>query len=150
MSYLVWWSLLLLPWLLLLFFDKQRVKRFFPVLLLSIVLNSLLYQIAQRLNWFTVSKNLPFLTNISPSVYGIFAVGTLLIFYFTYERFWLYFIVNLLFDILQSYVVTPFYVKLHIFDRQEMNGFESLLMMTFMSLIMYMYQKWQDTVILKS
>lgn len=150
MSQLLWWSLLILPWFLLLFFDKQRIKRFFPVLLLSIVLNSLVYQLAQRLNWFTVSENLPFLTNISPSVYGMFAVGTLLIFYFTYGRFWLYFIVNLLFDILQSYVVTPFYGKLHLFERQEMNGFQSVLIMTVMSLIMYMYQKWQDTVILKS
>ena len=150
MSQLLWWSLFILPWFLLLFFDKQRIKRFFPVLLLSIVLNSVVYQLAQKLNWFTVSKNLPFLTNISPSVYGMFAVGTLLIFYFTYGKFWLYFVVNLLFDILQSYVVTPFYGKLHLFERQEMNGFESVLIMTVMSLIMYIYQKWQDTVMLNS
>lgn len=109
MSQILWWSLLILPWILLLFFDKQKVKRFFPVLLLSIVLNSVVYQLAQKLNWFTVTKNLPFLTNISPSVYGMFAVGTLLIFYFTYGNFLLYFIINLLFDIFQSYIVTPFY-----------------------------------------
>lgn len=150
MSQLLWWSLFILPWFLLLFFDKQRIKRFFPVLLLSIVLNSVVYQLAQKLNWFTVSENLPFLTNISPSVYGMFAVGTLLIFYFTNGRFWLYFVINLLFDSLQSFVVTPFYGKLHLFERQDMNGFESVLIMTLMSLIMYMYQKWQDTVMLKS
>lgn len=150
MSIFLWWSLLILPWFLLLFFDKQRIKRFFPVLLLSIVLNSLVYQLAQKLDWFTVTKNLPFLTNISPSVYGMFAVGTLLIFYFTFGRFWLYFIVNLLFDLLQSFVVTPFYGKLHLFKRQDMNGFESVLIMTVMSLIMYSYQRWQDSVMIKN
>ena len=39
---------------------------------------------------------------------------------------------------------------LHIFERHEMNGFESVLMMTLMSLIMDMYQKWQDTVMQKT
>lgn len=150
MKQLLWWGLLILPWFLLLFFDKNRIKRFFPVLLLSIVLNSILYQLAEKLNWFFVKENLPFLTDITPTVYGMFAVGTLLIFYFTYGKFWLYFIVNLLFDIFQSYVVTPFYGKLGLFERQEMNGFESLLIMTLMALIFYLYQKWQDTVMLKS
>ncbi|GKU82701.1 hypothetical protein [Niallia sp. NCCP-28] len=150
MKQLLWWGLLILPWFLLLFFDKNRIKRFFPVLLLSIVLNSILYQLAEKLNWFFVKENLPFLTDITPTVYGMFAVGTLLIFYFNYGKFWLYFIVNLLFDIFQSYVVTPFYGKLGLFERQEMNGFESLLIMTLMALIFYLYQKWQDTVMLKS
>lgn len=150
MKQLLWWGLLILPWLLLFFFDKERIKRFFPVLLLSIALNSIIYQLAQKLNWFTVKDNLPFLTNISPSVYGMFAIGTLLIFYFTYGRFLMYLFVNMIFDLFQSFVVTPMYGKFNLFERQEMNGFESFLLMMLMSLILYIYQKWQETIFIDS
>lgn len=143
------WAILILPWFLLIFLDKNQVKRYMPVTILSIVLVLLCVQLGRNLGWFYVTPSIVLLNNASAYSFGVFAVGTLFIFYFTFKRFWLYFVTNLVLDIFQIFVVRPFNIKLGLEKEGSFTNLQTILLMTFIALLLYLYQIWQDDVMQK-
>jgi hypothetical protein len=78
------WSLLILPWLSLLFLDRSKIRRYMPVALLATVFRTLVNQVGWEYHWW---KYKPFFIwdKVIPvyMVYGIFLVGTIWIIAFT-------------------------------------------------------------------
>ncbi|MBM7703900.1 hypothetical protein [Metabacillus iocasae] len=72
MAHFVMWFLLIGPWFLLFFFDTERMKRFVPVGIFAALLLTIVFQIAQRYEWWIIHDNLFFLTNMTPFIYGVF------------------------------------------------------------------------------
>lgn len=145
MAQVIMWFLLIGPWFLFLFFDIERVKRFFPVGLFAALILTIVFQIAERFSWWIIKENLLFLTNITPFVYGAFLVGTVLIFYLSYPSFKLYMIFNILFDLFQAFIMHPFFVWHGIYEEGKMNSIRLFLLMLSIAVIIFFYQKWQDT-----
>lgn len=58
MAQIVMWVLFIGPWLLLFAVDKERVKRYMAVLLFGVVLLTVVFQIADRFNWWEVNETL--------------------------------------------------------------------------------------------
>ncbi|MED4071760.1 hypothetical protein [Priestia endophytica] len=147
MAQAVSWIFFLLPWVLLYPLDSQRVKRFAPVGLFSALVITIIFQIAEKWNWWIINNNLFFLTSISSFVYGFLIVATILVFYFSYPNFLFYMIANLIIDAIQAFIISPFlFIKVGLYNLHKINAFELFLLMTLVSLIIYGYQKWQDTV----
>ena len=143
------WAIFILPWFLLIFLDKNKVKRYMPVTLLSIVLVLLCVQLGRNLGWFYVTPSIVLFNGASAYSFGVFAVGTLFIFYFTFKRFWLYFVTNLVLDIFQIFVVRPFNIKLGLEKEGSFTNWQTIMLMTFIALLLYGYQLWQDDVMQK-
>lgn len=146
---LVMWSFLLLPWLLLIPLDKSKVKRYFPGGLVGALVLTFVFQMAEKFDWWEIKQNIILLNNITPFFYGVFLVGTVIILYFTYERFIVFFMTNLIADTFLSFGLSKWYEYLGIYELKNMNEFGVLLLTTVIALLIYLYQKWQDGVMVK-
>ncbi|WP_237661792.1 hypothetical protein [Sutcliffiella horikoshii] len=107
------------------------------------------FQMAEKFDWWEIKQNINLLDNITPFVYGVFLVGTVIILYFTYERFIVFFKTNLIADTFLSFGLSKWYEYLGIYELKNMNEFGVLLLTTVIALLIYLYQKWQDGVMIK-
>jgi hypothetical protein len=139
------WASLILPWFVLLFLKKQGVKRFFPAGLFGALLLTIIFQIADNYQWWKVEENIPILTDVTPFVYGTFLVGTVIILYFTYGKFLVYLITNLIIDAVLSFGISNWYEHLNIYKLININHFGVYLLTTIVGVLIYLFQKWQDT-----
>jgi len=142
---IVMWGLFIGPWLLFFFFDSNRIKRYVPAGLFGIVMLTIVFEMAKRYDWWEVKQTLFFLEDMTPFVFGVFFVGTILIFYFTYPGFWAFFILNAVFDLFQAYIMSPFFQRLGIYEMRSINAFQLFLIMTAVAILLYLYQRWQDS-----
>lgn len=145
------WSLFIFPWLSLFFMKGSAIRRYMPVALFAAVLNTILAQVSWSYNWWQFKETLFKWDKIAPlfSVYGIFMVGTIWIFYFTFRRFWLYFIVNLIIDLFYGVGFSKMLNKLEIRENGIISPWQNLLLMTTIGVILYLYQIWQEGIFQK-
>lgn len=145
---LLLWVTLLASWLSLLFMKRDSVKRYFPVAVFTSLLVTVVFEIAYALDWWEMLAWITswgFITNV-PFVYGVFFVGTLWIFHFTYGRFWTYLLTNLLFDAFQIFVVSPYVLENRVYALHGIGRPAVFFIMAALSLVIYGYHKWQHTI----
>ncbi|WP_171642680.1 hypothetical protein [Paenibacillus phytorum] len=95
---LLLWSGFVLPWLSLFLMKKKSIYRYMPVCIFSALLVTIVYEIGYTYKlWILKDAIVPwgYVTNTA-FAYGIFLVGTMWVFHFTFGRFWLYVVANLL------------------------------------------------------
>ncbi|MBT2686626.1 hypothetical protein J7I93_00350 [Bacillus sp. ISL-47] len=143
---LVVWSIFIIPWVSLFFLNQSVLRRYMPVALLATVLNTIVAQLAWTYNWWEFKETLFSWDKIAPlfTVYSIFLAGTIWIFYFTFRKFWLYFIVNIIVDLFYGFVFTKFLNSLHIRENGSFSPMANLLAMTILAVLLYIYQLWQE------
>lgn len=150
MQKLILIAMIVLPWISLLFISKYSLKRFMPAAILASLLVTIIFEIGYVYNWWKIIVKLAPWDEITsvPLVYGTFFVGTIWIFHFTYDRkYWVYIIVNMLFDAFYSFIVLNILISLRIYKLVGMGNLGIFMLMIFIALIIYPYQKWQGTVI---
>ncbi len=139
------WILLIAPWFILVFLNKKRMKHFLSVAFFTAVLNTIHFQMAQVWGWWTIVDNVSFLTSASSFAYGLLPVTTLLVFYFTYPRPWLFFGVNIAIDALQAFIISPYvFEKAGLYQMTGMSNFGLFLLIVSILPIIYIYQKLYD------
>ncbi|MDQ0252706.1 hypothetical protein J2S74_000078 [Evansella vedderi] len=139
------WVLIVAPWFLLLPLDSIRVRRFMSVAFLIVVITTITHQLAEIYNWWTVTSDFPFLTNVSTFAYGLLPVVTILMFYFTYPNIWLFFGVNIVFDAFQAFVISPFvFERFGLYRMEEMSNFGLFILIIILVPVIYFYQRWYD------
>lgn len=146
------WSGLIIPWLSLFFIDKHSIKRYMPVAIFVSLLLTILYEIAYTYKWWLLKQYIVpwgYITNIS-FVYGAFLVGTIWIFRFTYHNFWLYSITNIIVDALFAFGLLQLTEKLGIDQFINLPKYGAYLIMLALSLVIYVYQKWQEEIMIHS
>jgi hypothetical protein len=147
---LVLWSFFLLPWISLFFMKNSAIRRYMPVALFATVINTIIYQIAHTYDWWKYQETLFSWDKVAQihTVYGVFLVGTLWIFYFTFRNFRLYVIVNLIVDCIYSFGFRALWKKLNITTATgNLSSLEGILIMTIISISLYIYQMWQEGLI---
>lgn len=143
------WSMLILPWLTLVFMKKDEIKRYMPVALFTVVTSAIIIESGTTLGLWDYRETAYPIKMISYN-YGTVPVITMWIFKFTYKRFGVYIVTNALVDLGFAYLILPWLVSRGIFD------FVNSSMVFFItiphSILLYVYQKWQegDLVRLKS
>ncbi|WP_052487924.1 hypothetical protein [Gordoniibacillus kamchatkensis] len=146
---LILWLMFLIPWASLLFMDRASIRKYMPVALLATVLNSIVNQLAWTYHWWTFNmtlfpwdKTMPLFT-----VYGVFLVGTMWIFRFTFRKFWVFFIVNMLVDAFYGFGLTVLLNTMGVRSNGTITPIQNLLLMTCIGLILYAFQLWYEGVI---
>lgn len=145
MSMILGWLLFLPPWLLLGFLEPMRMRRFMSVSFLVIVLTTLCFQIAAKLDWWRVTEEAFYFSDVSSFVFGLLPVISLLVFYLTYPNPWLYFGINLTIDAVQCFFISPFILeKAGLYEMRAMGHFGLYIILTSVAILIFMYQKWYE------
>ncbi|MEH7333503.1 hypothetical protein V7161_12750 [Neobacillus drentensis] len=144
---LVLWAFFLVPWLSLFFLKNSAIRRYMPVALLATVINTIFYQVAWTHGWWKYKETLFSWDKVAQvhTVYGVFLVGTIWIFYFTFRKFWIYFVVNLITDCIYSFGFRALWKKLGITaSGGNLSPLEGIMYMTLISITLFIYQLWQE------
>ncbi|MCZ8520366.1 MULTISPECIES: hypothetical protein [Paenibacillus] len=141
------WAFFILPWLSVFLMDRSAIRRYMPVALFATVLNTIAYQIAWTYNWWQYKITLFAWDKVAQihTVYGVFLVGTLWIFHYTFRKFWVYMLVNLGTDLIYAYGFRTLWKILGVTAPQGiMPPIGSVIIMTGFALLLYAYQMWQE------
>jgi hypothetical protein len=120
-----------------------------PVALFVTVINTLFYQAAYHYNWWRESGlfGWDYVANV-PWVYSAYLIATIWIFKYTYGKFLRYLLVNLILDGGYIFLWYPIQTKLGMASGWLPNYITYLIMIS-VSLLIYVYQMWQEGDILK-
>jgi len=134
--------MMLLPWVTVFFIPKKSFYQFLPVTLFSTIFLLIegLFSIEYR--WWKVKSGIPgMIHNALSFILGPYFIGNILIFHFTYKKFWLYALINLIMDLLIAYPLNYFFQKQGFYKLK--NAKPSFLFITsyIYSLINYGFQK---------
>nr|WP_243237438.1 hypothetical protein [Heliobacterium chlorum] len=125
--------------------NKKRMKNFLSVAFFTTIVDTILFQTAEVLNWWNVLNNVPFLTSVSSFTYGFLPVTTIIIFYFTYPNIWLFLGVNLIIDAIQAFIISPYiFMKVGLYQLINMSNFGLFLLLIAHLPIIFLYQRWYD------
>lgn len=139
---------LLLPWTSLLLAKKDTIRRFMPVTIFTSFMMTIIFQIAYTYEWWVIHEYIvPWGYMIDVTfAYGIYATGTFWIFRLTSHRFFLYAATNLIMDTFMCFVGLPLLGVLGIATYKNITPWEYLLVTYGLSLVIYVYHKWQQKI----
>lgn len=145
------WSMLIIPWLTIFLMKKEDIKHFMPVALFSVVTSIVIYDTGLALGlWELRQKTFPF-NEIMPYYYGTIPILTMWIFKFTFGRFGVYMTVNAIVDIgfafLLLNIIFPAYGMYRLVGA---SSFFVWLINLIHATILYVYQMWQESVLLST
>jgi hypothetical protein len=145
---LMLWATLILPWISLLLMKKEAIKRYMPVTIFISLIMTIIFEIAYTYDWWTIHEyTLPwgYITDVS-FLYGLFAVGTLWIFYLTFHKFWAYVLTNLGLDAFFSFLGLTWFVENMGIATIHIDRWIIFVLYFFLSFVIYGYQKWQEKI----
>jgi len=139
------WAMLIVPWLSLLFINKNSLKRFTPVTVFTALWVTYTWEYGVANTWWVDDFRLfpSFVTNI-PVVLGPFLIGTIWIFHFTFGNYWRYMLVNLLFNILNAYPVNMFFDYIGLLHPVGFPRIGLVLLGLVQASGIYLFQRWMD------
>jgi hypothetical protein len=128
---LLLWSGFVLPWLSLFLMKKKSIYRYMPVCIFSALLVTIVYEIGYTYKWWILKDAIVPWGHVTNTAfaYGVFLVGTMWVFHFTFGRFWLYVVANLLLDAFYAFVFHRIEEKLGIADLINVKHYHILLLM---------------------
>lgn len=146
LNQIILWISLIAPWLTLFFMKMDTIKRYMPVAIFVSLLLTIIYEIAYTYEWWEIKEYIApwgYITNVS-FVYGIFLVGTLWIFHFTYRNFKVYLITNIVVDAFFAFGLLQLTGWLGIDEFIYLPKWGAFLIMISLAFIIYFYQRWQE------
>ncbi|MCU9615177.1 hypothetical protein OEV98_16740 [Caldibacillus lycopersici] len=142
------WVLLIAPWFTLFLLKKEDIKRYMPAAIFATLL-MIIYNIiaANQHHWELNIRLISWLKPLFTSgIFGAFPVITIWIFYFTYQRFWIYLLTNIILDFM--FAVFPVHYLLQdvlgIYHLETTTTWERFIIFVVESVIIYGYFKWQE------
>jgi hypothetical protein len=149
MAKIILWLMLIIPWASLFFIKKHSLRRFMPVGILASLLVTIVFEMGYVFDWWVVHKEIMPWGNITsfPLTYGVFLVGTIWIFHFTFEKsLWVYIITNALIDAIYAFIGLNILISFEIYELKNMRNFGIFILMLIIAVIIYLYQRWQDKI----
>lgn len=139
---LILWSMFIVPWLSLLLMKKEDVKRFMPLGLFTLSLGIVVTEIGVTTGLWVLQETTFPLAVIPTYIYGIFPVTAMWIFKFTYGRFWIFLITELVLNISYVTILLPWIASRGIITFYA--PFVSYLVAMGQGMLLYIYQMWQE------
>jgi hypothetical protein len=143
---LILWSMLLVPWFTLFFMKKKGFRRYISVSIFTSLLVTIVYEIASSYKWWKILVTIApwgHITNVSYA-YGVFFVGTLWIFYLTYDKFWVYLVTNIVVDGIDAFLIREFMQSRNIIHYENISKLNLFFVMLTLALISYIFQVWYE------
>lgn len=145
------WSMLILPWLTLFFMPKENIKRWTPVALFSALTSVLAVELGENLGWFIYGEAAYPLRTPSYIIFGLNMVITMWLFYFLYGRFWWYVIIDTILNFGFIYLFHVYFLGSRgLFHEVGLTPLLNALIVTFVGLLVYGYQMWQEEIFARS
>jgi hypothetical protein len=140
--------LAVLPWFTLPLLGKSTIKKFLPGTLFMALYVTIEGRIAERRKWwwfpFTVKPNV--LAEF-PLIWGPFFIGSFWILKYTYKKFNLYLLVNIIVDSIFTYYGLDLLKKVGYATLVRINKFQLSIIFMIKSFVMYGFQVLYDKVI---
>ncbi|WNF38389.1 hypothetical protein RJD24_08195 [Bacillaceae bacterium IKA-2] len=150
LSKIILWALLVVPWSTLFLLKKEDIKRFMPAAIFASYLMIIYNVIANNQNHWVIKEPLiPWLEPLFVSgVLGSFPIITLWIFYFTYGKFWVYLVTNIVLDFMFTFFPIDylFQGKLGVYELVNITRWERFILFVSLSVIIYGFYKWQEEI----
>jgi len=145
------WSMLVLPWLTLIFMNKEDIKRFTPVGVFTALTSVLIGDVGVTFGlWIHQQTAYPF-QSVMPFDIGLNLILTMWIFKYTYGRFRKYFVVNLLLDIgFNTIFFGRFLPSRDILHVVGGTPLQMLVITLSHAILIYGYQIWQEKIFVMS
>jgi hypothetical protein len=147
---IILWALAIVPWLPMFFMSKENLKRFMPTALLSVVLSLLVVQIGEVLEWW-VFKEYAYPLRSPSYVYSLNPIITILIFRYTYRRFWLFILIEAVANLGFAYLYIGYFLTIRgIVQYLKFGPIHVFIITTVMGIMLYLYQMWQEGIFIRS
>lgn len=143
------WGMLIVPLLTLFFMPREDIKRFMPVAFLSIILSILIVEVGEVLQWWHF-KEAAYPLRDPSYIYSLNPIITILIFRFTYGRFWLFLAADAVSNLVFSYLFLSYLGIRDILQYLKLGPFHVFIITTVMGVMLYWYQMWQEGVFVRS
>lgn len=127
---------------------KEEVKRWMPVAMLATILTVITQDVGIALGFWAMRESIFPFYELVPYFFGTMPILTIWIFKFTYGRFWLYFITNVILDIGFNFFLLYYFIPSRGIWDFNISPFLSLLITLMHAIVIYGYQIWQDDVLL--
>ena len=101
------WSILIVPWVSLVFMKKEEIRRLMPLALFSMVITSIVIESGITLKLWNIRETTYPLNHTLSYVYGLAPVVTIWLFKFTFRRFWIYFAADTIFNLVFAFLISP-------------------------------------------
>ncbi|MBO1512146.1 hypothetical protein [Metabacillus bambusae] len=142
----------LLPWLSVPLLNAKTFKRFLPSVLFMCLYVASEGYLAQKKKWWWFPLSVkPNVVGELPLIFGPFFVGSFWILKYTYGKFNLYLLINIVIDSIFTYFTLNFFKKIGYVSLVRLTKFQLSLLFLVKSVLMYgfqvMYEKYfyQDT-----
>jgi hypothetical protein len=134
-------GLFLIPWLTIFFIPKNEFKKFTPVATFASLLVLVESILSVPFKWWTVKGGLlnKALNELS-FIFGPFFVGTIWSFRFTFGKFWLYALINILMDAFLAFPANWVFQKLKVYKLVNFKPKHIFFTAISYALIIYGYQ----------
>ncbi|HWR06149.1 hypothetical protein [Sporomusa sp.] len=137
------WSSVVLAWASTLFLKKEEMRRYMPVALFCSLAFAFIFEMGISLQWWAVKESSFPLINIPIFIYGPYLIATIWIFKYTYRRFWLYLVTNIVLDYILIFFLIDWFIQRAVWDAY-ISYFQILVVTTLLAVLIYGYQMWQE------
>jgi len=145
------WSMLVMPWLTLVFMKKDDIKRFMPVALFSAITSILVVEAGENLGWFIYGEAAYPLRTHSYIIFGLNIVTTMWLFRFIYGRFWIYLVIDTVLNFGFIYLFHVYFLGSRgLFQEVGITPLLNALITTIDGVLVYGYQMWQEGIFVRS
>jgi hypothetical protein len=134
--------MILLPWLTIPLIGKKPIKRYFLssfLMSLFLIMEFIYAEKKKWWQWLRVYRRPNFLGGL-PLIFGPFLIGSVWILKYTYGKFKLYLLVNIIVDSLFTYLGTDWLRKLGFATLVRLNQFQLSLLFLLKSFLLYGFQ----------
>ena len=137
------WSIWIIPWFSLLFIPKKDIKRYMPAALFTAITNIIIVDMGVSWNWWTIRESIYPLNEVLPLAFAFLAME-LWILKYTYGRFLLFTVTEVLLTFVFILLVQPWLSFLGIWVRINVTNFLAYLPAIPQFILIYLYQMWQE------
>jgi hypothetical protein len=140
--------LFFLPWLSLPLLGKRTIKKFLPGALFMGCYVTLEGMLAEKRKWWWFPFRIkPNVLGELPLIWGPFFIGSFWILKYTYKKFNLYLLVNIVVDSLFTYFILDIFKKFGYVTLVRLSRFQLSIVFLIKSFVMYGFQVFYDKVI---
>lgn len=137
------WSLLILPWLTLIFMKKEFIKRFMPAALFTSLTSMVIVDVGITLNLWVIQETAYPLRGLSYHL-GLSPVLIIWLLYFTYGRFWWYLVLNVIQNFGFTFLLIRFLSNRGIEQLTGISPLQTTIVASIHGILIYGYQMWQE------
>lgn len=145
---IILWIIFIGPWFSLFFIKREDIKRFMPAGLFATLLMLIYNVYAYNQNhWVLHDVLFPSLRPLFVSgLFGAFPIVTIWILHFTYGKFWIYLLTNIVLDFMFAVFPLDYLLQdvLGIYELVNITQWGRFIIFVIQSVIIYGYFKWQD------